>query len=55
MFRAAYDFQAPYENTLSFLENELFIELKRNNKDQVLSTVNESSLFNNFLLRNFYL
>lgn len=35
MLRAAYDFQAPYENTLSFLENDLFIELKRNNKDQV--------------------
>ena len=33
MLRAVYDFQAPYENTLTFAENELFIVLKRNNKD----------------------
>ena len=34
MLQAVYDFQAPYENTLSFSEKELFIVLKRNNKDQ---------------------
>lgn len=34
MLRARYDFKAPYENTLSFSENDLFIILKKNNKDQ---------------------
>lgn len=33
MLRALYDFKAPYENTLSFSENDLFVVLKRNNKD----------------------
>lgn len=33
MLRAMYDFQAPYENTLTFAENDLFVVLKRNNKD----------------------
>ena len=33
MLRAMYDFQAPYENTLTFVENDLFVVLKRNNKD----------------------
>ena len=33
MLRALYDFQAPYENTLTFVENDLFVVLKRNNKD----------------------
>lgn len=34
MLRAMYDFQAPYENTLTFSENDLFVVLKRNNKDR---------------------
>ena len=33
MLRAMYDFQAPYEGTLTFEENELFVVLKRHNKD----------------------
>lgn len=33
MLRAMYDFQAPYEGTLSFVENDLFVTLKRTNKD----------------------
>lgn len=33
MLRATYDFRAPYENTLSFDEGDLFITLKKNNKD----------------------
>jgi hypothetical protein len=28
-----YDFQAPYDSTLTFAENDLFVVLKRNNKD----------------------
>ena len=35
MLRAVYEFQAPYENTLSFAENELFVVLKsKNDKDK---------------------
>lgn len=34
MLQAVYDFQAPYENTLSFAANDLFVVLKRNNKDK---------------------
>jgi hypothetical protein len=33
MLRAMYDFQAPYDSTLTFAENDLFVVLKRNNKD----------------------
>jgi len=33
MLQALYDFQAPYENTLSFSDKELFVVLKKNNTD----------------------
>ena len=33
MLQALYDFQAPYEHTLSFSDKDLFIVLKKNNTD----------------------
>lgn len=54
MLRAMYDFQAPYDSTLTFSENDLFVVLKRNNKDHewvhVIKLNGENGYVNRFII-----